>query len=187
VTTSSPIALLDANVLFPFTLRDTLLRASGAGLYQIRWSDEILTEVTRNLVGKGRIAEDQAGRLRHAMETAFPEAMVTGYQRRLRDMRNDPKDRHVAAAAVHAGVTLIVTNNVIDFRDLPTGLAAVTPDAFMCDLFARSPEALAQVIQVQAEALRRPPRTVDDIVRGLGTVVPRFAALVGSMISGGRT
>jgi len=65
-------------------------------------------------------------------------------------------------------------------------LAAVTPDAFLCDLFASAPEALVQVVRVQAAALRRPSRTVDDIVRGLGTVVPRFAALVGSMISGGR-
>lgn len=27
--------VLDANVLFPFTLRDTLLRAAHAGLYQV--------------------------------------------------------------------------------------------------------------------------------------------------------
>jgi hypothetical protein len=30
--------ILDANVLFPFTLRDTLLRAAAAGLYEVRWS-----------------------------------------------------------------------------------------------------------------------------------------------------
>ena len=28
--------VLDANVLFPFTLRDTLLRAAYADLYQVR-------------------------------------------------------------------------------------------------------------------------------------------------------
>ena len=32
------VVVLDANVLFPFTLRDTLLRAAAAGLYQVRWT-----------------------------------------------------------------------------------------------------------------------------------------------------
>jgi hypothetical protein len=41
---SSLIAVLDANVLYPFTLRDTLLRAAAAGLFQARWSDKILEE-----------------------------------------------------------------------------------------------------------------------------------------------
>ena len=45
--------LLDANVLFPFTLRDTLLRAGVAGLFQLYWSSEILDETTRNLVATG--------------------------------------------------------------------------------------------------------------------------------------
>jgi hypothetical protein len=33
------IVLLDANVLFRFSLRDTLLRAAAAGFYQVRWAD----------------------------------------------------------------------------------------------------------------------------------------------------
>lgn len=31
------IVVLDANVLFPFSLRDTLLRAAASGFYQVRW------------------------------------------------------------------------------------------------------------------------------------------------------
>ncbi len=30
--------VLDANVLYPFTLRDTLLRAAAAGFFQAYWS-----------------------------------------------------------------------------------------------------------------------------------------------------
>jgi hypothetical protein len=33
------IAVVDANVLFPLTLRDTVLRAAAVGFYQLRWSD----------------------------------------------------------------------------------------------------------------------------------------------------
>ena len=47
------IVLLDANVLFPFSLRDTLLRAAAAGLYRLRWPSRILDETTRNLVSTG--------------------------------------------------------------------------------------------------------------------------------------
>ena len=36
--------ILDANVLFPFTLRDTLLRAAAEGYFQLYWSAEILDE-----------------------------------------------------------------------------------------------------------------------------------------------
>jgi predicted nucleic acid-binding protein len=36
--------VLDANVLFPFWLRDTLLRAADAGYYQLYWSGEILAK-----------------------------------------------------------------------------------------------------------------------------------------------
>lgn len=48
------IVVLDANVLFPFTLRDTLLRAA-AGFYQVRWTEQILDEATRNLVSTGTL------------------------------------------------------------------------------------------------------------------------------------
>lgn len=36
------IVVLDANVLFPFTLRDTLLRAASLHFYQVRWTTQIL-------------------------------------------------------------------------------------------------------------------------------------------------
>ena len=64
---------------FPFTLRDTLLRAAAAGFYQARWSAEILDEATRNLVATGTMTEEKATRLRSTLERVFPEALVTGY------------------------------------------------------------------------------------------------------------
>ena len=72
--------LLDANVLYPFTLRDTLLRAASEGFFQIYWSAEILNEAVRNLVTSGTITAEQGARLRATMEGAFPEAEVTGYE-----------------------------------------------------------------------------------------------------------
>lgn len=45
--------VLDACVLFPASLRDTLLRAADADLYRVHLTADILEEVRRNLVKKG--------------------------------------------------------------------------------------------------------------------------------------
>ena len=43
------IVVYDANVLYPNTLRDLLIRISQAGLVQARWTNEILDEMLRAL------------------------------------------------------------------------------------------------------------------------------------------
>ena len=53
-------AVLDANVLFPFSLRDTLLRAAHIGYFQVYRSERILDETTRNLVARGFVSAEQA-------------------------------------------------------------------------------------------------------------------------------
>src|SRR6476661_2512101 len=124
------VSLLDACVLFPASLRDTLLRAAAAELYQARWSAEILEEVRRNLVEKGR-SEEQAQRLVDVIAKAFPEAMVTQYNHLIDQMPNHPKDRHVLAAAVVAGAEVIVTSNLRDFPQAalaPLNVEAQSPD-----------------------------------------------------------
>lgn len=176
--------LLDANVLYPFTLRDTLLRAADAGLFQLYWSDEILDEALRNLVEDEIVTAEQSARLRKAMTTAFPEALVTDYESLVAGMKNDQKDRHVAAAAVKAGAQVIVTINIADFRELPAGIEAQHPDEFLCNLFDLDPDLLTDIVRKQASDLRRPPRTLDDIVRALEKMVPDFAESVRTHATG---
>jgi hypothetical protein len=45
-----PSVVLDACVLIPYYLRDTLLTTAEAGLYMPYWSQKILDETTRNIV-----------------------------------------------------------------------------------------------------------------------------------------
>lgn len=172
------IVLLDANVLFPFTLRDTLLRAAAAGFYQLRWSSEILDEMERNLVSKGSVSEEKASRLRAQMERFFPEAEVVGYGSLIAAMTNDEKDRHVAAAAVKAGAQVIVTSNTKDFRALPEGIEAQSPDHFLTNLFDLDPDDFIELLREQAEDLANPPMTFDDVLVRLGRVVPEFVRAV---------
>lgn len=85
--------VLDACVLFPLTLPDTLLRAAEAGFYQLHWSEQIIEEMRRNLVARGIVTEEQATRLTTKMKEIFPEAMVADYESLIAGMKNDEKDR----------------------------------------------------------------------------------------------
>jgi predicted nucleic acid-binding protein len=170
--------VLDANVLYPFSLRDTLLRAAAAALFQVYWSDEILEETRRNLVKSAAVPEDSATRLIATMKAAFPEARVTGYESLVASMRNDPKDTHVSAAAVKAGAQVIVTSNLSDFQDLPEGIEAQSPDEFLGNLFDLDRDCLVDLLREQAAALRRPPRSFEELIAGLAKVVPDFVASV---------
>jgi hypothetical protein len=122
------VVLDDPNVLYRFSLRDTLVRAAAAGMFQVFWSVEILDEATRNLVADGIMNAEQAERLRAAMERALPETAITGYEPLVDAINNAYEDRHVAAAAVKVGAQVIMTRNLKHFRDLPEGIEAQAPD-----------------------------------------------------------
>lgn len=97
-------AVLDANVLFPASLRDTLLRAAERDIFRLQWTPEILEEVRRNLVKTGKSTKAQAQRLLDTFAAFFPHAfIVEAYQSLIPTMQNDAKDRHVLAAAVACG------------------------------------------------------------------------------------
>lgn len=172
------IVVVDANVLFPLTLRDTVLRSAAAGFYQLRWSVRILDEMERNLVSTGTMPAANASRLRTTMEAFFPEAEVAGYEPLASGLRNDPKDRHVVAAAVKTGAQVIVTSNLRDFAPLPDGLEAQSPDEFLCNLFDLAPEAFIEVLREQAADLVKPPVSFEELLARLARVVPELVANV---------
>lgn len=147
--------LLDACVLVPVSLCDTLLRAAEKGLYTPLWSDEILDEVRRALhrvephLGTSRV--ESRFRL---MNLAFDNARVTGHLGTVPGLQlPDPDDRHVVSAAVLAGASAIVTANIKDFpADVLAeyDLAVMTPDEFLVDLLESDPDAMSAVIDQQA-------------------------------------
>lgn len=90
-------------------------------------------------------------------------------------MPNHEKDRHVVAAAVKAGAQVIVTNNLRDFQALPDGVEAQSPDEFLCNLLDLDPGGMVALVKNQAAALQNPPRSFDQLLRGLAKLVPDFA------------
>ena len=179
------IAVLDANVLFPMILRDTLLRIAAAGCFRAHWSDRILDEMARNLIEKHRITPEQAERLVAQLVKAFPEAKVDDWEDLEGAMPNDPKDRHVAAAAATVGATFIVTANLKDFIRLPMGMQAVTPDAFLLKRFLEMPEEILAAMRKQAGGYRNPAATIDELLDWLARDLPTFVGAVRTMIAKG--
>jgi len=184
-----PVILLDANVLIPFDPRDTLLKAAEHNLCRAVCSEMILAEVRRNYP-KGRKAGDatektrQADALVNALRDYFRSAyaMIEDYERHIPRMHNDPKDRHVTAAAWEAGRgTTIVTFNTKDFRAehlAPFHLSAMRPNPFLMRLFRADPDACATIVREQARERRRPPMSAGEILDGLATDAPMYAKAV---------
>lgn len=158
-----------------------MLRAAEIDLYQFFWTEEILDEVQRSLVARGHTNQQQAQRLVDAIRDAFRYSNVVGHTQLISAMTNDPKDRHVAAAAVAARAQVIVTSNLADFPDealAPFGIEVQSPDVFLTRLFHLDPAAMVGIIEYQAAFLRKPPMEVERILDKLLIFAPEFVRLV---------
>ena len=175
------IAVLDASVLFPMSLRDILLRAGQADIYRMYWTNEILEEMRSNLVAKRGISAEKAQRNVTTIQTNLARALVTEYEHLIPAMTNHPKDRHVLAAAVACGAQMIVTSNLRDFPEAalaPHKMQALAPDTFLCLLARQYPEQMLLILREQAGDLRNPPKTLEQLLDTLAQHAPGFVALM---------
>ncbi len=114
-------AFLDACVLGSGLRRNILLSLAEAGLFRPRWSSRVLDETEKAIaVITGGSAD--TGRQRRAMEAAFPEALVSGFEHLEEGLQlPDMNDRHVVAAAIATAAAVIVTDNLKDFPERRSG------------------------------------------------------------------
>ena len=90
------------------------------------------------------------------IERHFPEARVDGFDHLIPTMPNDPKDRHVLAAAVKAEAQWIVSYNAKDFPASalsPYGITIMGPSLFLKTLYDKAPSAMLQTLELQAAAI----------------------------------
>lgn len=176
-------ALLDANALYPAYLRDALLRLAAAEVYRVRWSRRILDEMSRNVLENNPdLPRQSIERLVGTMEEAFPEAMVTGHEPLIPSMTNEPKDRHVLAAAIRGRADVIVTSNAKDFPPearQPYDVDLQTPDEFLSYQWEiEDPDYLLGVLEDWALALKKPPLTLEELLDRLAKTTPSFSETV---------
>jgi predicted nucleic acid-binding protein len=174
-------AFFDTNVLYGALLNDVVLWLADRGLFRPLWSDEVLEELTRNLIRNGQPLALVDKRI-STMRGYFPDALVDGYQELIPGLKCHPKDRHVLAAAVRANAAVLVTFNLKDF---PTSaldafdIEVVHPDDFLLDQLDLYPGPTVAVIQNLVETYNSPEMNLEDILRALGTAeVPKFARAV---------
>jgi len=183
---------LDACVLVPIALADTLLRLAEADLYRLLWSERVLDEMVDAIeVVHPGLAAGSARARADAMQRAFDDACVTGWQSLESGIvLPDPDDRHVVAAALRGRADMIVTANL---RDFPVGslgdvgLEVQHPDDFLLNQLDLEPDRTMASLHHQADAMKRPAMTSAVLLEHLARCgVPRFASEAAHQLWRGR-
>jgi predicted nucleic acid-binding protein len=162
-----PVAVYDANVLYPAQLRDFLMRLALQEAVRAHWTDKIHEEWMRNVEADyPDISWEDLRHVRGLMEEALPGASIEGYEDLVSTISlPDPSDRHVLAAAIRAEAGYIVTFNVADFPDgalAPHGIEATSPDDFISELTDRFPEKVLRTARAHRASLNHPPKSPEE-------------------------
>jgi hypothetical protein len=185
-----PVAVLDAAVLVPAGLRDLLLSCADAEVFRPVWQSELEAEIARNVarlrLTRGGVTAAEAARYAEqtlvAMNSAFPDARLpdTAWRARVAAMTNDPKDRHVLAAAVASGASHVVTVNLRDFpvASRPAGVLVQAPDRFLLDRLHDDATGVRRAVEMMAGRHASPAHTPRELAALIadGRFVPRFGA-----------
>ena len=183
-----PVAVVDANVLYPASLRDLFLTLATSRLYLPKWTDKIHEEWMENLLDEDRkrhnpprLERARLERTRDLMERASPRSRVTDNESLIPTLSlPDADDRHVLAAAIASGAPVIVTFNRRDFPRSTLadyGIRAVHPDDFLCGLYDDAPEQFRSAIGQILDRLKNPPRSWAEHIELLrDNRLPKLAA-----------
>jgi len=157
----------DACVLYPAPLRDLLMHLALSDLFRARWSDMIHEEWMRSVrANRPDLSPERLEHTRQLMNRAVRACVVTRFEHLIPSITlPDPDDRHVVAAAIHAGASLIVTFNLKDFP--PEALAvynltAQHPDDFIVDLLDLQPAGVLEAAANHRRSLKNPPKTSNE-------------------------
>lgn len=169
-------AVLDACVLYPMPLCDTLLRlAEEPAFYRPLWSEQILKEVGKALIARKYI-EHQRDRRINVMREHFPEAMVDVPEEIVKAIFTlpDVNDCPVLAAAILSKANAIVTINTKHFpaKQLERyGVLCQNPDDFLIHQYYLRPGELLEKLDEQAADIRLER---DCLLKLLGNATPKF-------------
>ena len=159
--------IYDACVLYPAPLRDLLMRLALTDLYRARWTEMIHDEWTHAVLkNRPDLKAEDLDRTRSLMNAHVRDSLVTGFDHLIPSVDlPDPNDRHVVAAAIHSGASLIVTFNLKDFpldRLKPYNLTAQHPDDFIVDLYDLRIAPVVKAAADHRQSLKNPLKTVDE-------------------------
>ena len=165
-------AFFDANVLYPSGLRNLLMHLALTGVFRAHWSADVHEEWIRNLLkNRPDLTRAKLDRIRQLMDKALPDALVTGYEHLIDSIElPDRDDRHVLAAAILCGASVIVTLNLVDFHSAALakfGIEAQHPDDFILTLVETFPDLVMEAARNHRASLKNPPKTSDEYLADL--------------------
>jgi predicted nucleic acid-binding protein len=165
-------AVLDANVLYPVSIRDYLLNLATEGLYDPVWTPEIHDEWIRNLLlNRPDLKRKQLQATSKAMNKAFPAANVINVQSIVNRLTlPDPDDRHVLAAAIKGQAQVIITANLKDFPETLLAqhhIRVEHPDNFILSCIERDHQKGMRALEEQIAVLRNQPMTLEEVLRSM--------------------
>lgn len=152
-------ALLDACVLYPMPLCDTLLRlAEEPAFYRPLWSEQILREVGEVLIAHNYTPQQRDRRIKF-MRQAFPEAIVDVPEEMIKGVGTLPDlgDSHVLAAAILGKANVIVTQNTKHFPSVALeryGILCHNADDFLIHQYHLGPDKMLEKLDEQAADIR---------------------------------
>jgi hypothetical protein len=166
-------AFFDANVLYPSGLRNFLMHLALTGIFHapIGLPKSTTNGCAKLLKNRPDITREELERTRRLMDQATPDALVTGHESLIESIElPDRDDRHVLAAAIRCGASLIVTLNLSDFpihvlRNF--SIEAQHPDDFVIALLDPFPNLVLDAARIHRASLKNPPKTQDDYLAEL--------------------
>jgi hypothetical protein len=160
-------------------------------LVDARWTNEIHDEWIRKLMAnRPAIPIERLQVTRRLMNDALPSAMVSGYQQHIQAVTlPDPDDRHVVAAGIASGATIVLTWNLRDFpaREMKKhGLRTQTPDAFLVNLYDHAPDLILASLANARRNLSKTRVSASDFInilenQGLIQLSARIAGHLGAL------
>jgi len=169
--------ILDANVLAYAALGKLLIGlARNHRLFEPYWSEEVLAEVLRTCTRLDRRGAQGAREHLVHIQEGFLDALQTDLEPLIPQCTNDPKDRHVLAAAIKAEARVIVTFNQRHFSPEHLeqwGIVAMNPNDFLLELYAKNPQAMWRELELAAE---QKGMLLGELVGGYGRQLGRFKA-----------
>lgn len=160
--------IYDACVLYPAPLRDLLMRLAVTGLFKAYWTDKIHEEWITALLRQGKHSRENLEKVRDLMDKHVADAKVLGYESLIHGLTlPDMNDCHVLAAAIKVNADAIISFNAKDFpcETLDNyGIELLHPDDFIYYQLELNPILCCKVIKNQREALKKPPKTLEEFL-----------------------
>lgn len=175
------VAVLDANVLYPYRVRDVLLTFCQEGLFRPRWTNQILEEWTRSVIRTKPKFEKSIRKQESIIRRVFDDCLVTGHEPFISELDlPDRDDRHVLAAAIRCGAQVIVTENLKDFPAATLDeydIEALTADDFLVNTYTLFRSDGARALRMVRKMYRDPPFTTAEFILDLTkSGLPKLAA-----------